>query len=949
VGTARRFLRLAMAVAGAVSALAAGASGTAAGAEFGVTKWEAGTCTSKSCTDAGPASEFFTEAAGHPTYGMTDFRFASEESTGLAGKVYRPIGHVKNVRVDLPSGLAVNPEATPTCSEAQLEAKESKCPAASQVGEDEATGTVEAGEAVLKLLGLPKLGVGVLSTPITVTEKFPVYNLERLPGQAARFGVEVNSPTISLLKLKSVIYLEGALSWHAEAGAPNGESSDVATGDYHELFKILNIPTVPELVESKLIFWGSPHEFNAAAPEKAFITMPSTCDGPQTTLLHVDSYEDEAFLRYANPTPVGATGCDTLEFKPSIHQQPETTSSDAPDGAEVDVSVPQYTDEPGRRDSPELAEAKVTLPEGMTLDPSAANGLQACPDALFHMGSGAAIECPSKSILGTVEIDAPGIPNGSLTGHVYLGTPQSSEPASGQEYRLLVAAEAAAYDLGLRIEGHVQANPLTGRLTATFSDLPPVPFEVFKMKLDGGPTAPLANPLSCGPATASGELFPYSAEPPATPGDPFTVTALACPPSFAVAQSAVASSTKAGSGTNFTLGLTRPEGKQYISSLSTTLPAGMIGEIPAVPLCEEAQAAAQKCPAASQIGTASVTAGSGSAPLALPPGPVYLTGPYDGAPFGMEVLTDAGKVGPFDYGTIVTRAKVEIDPYTARVTVSAAVPTIVGGAPVRLRSLNVSIDHPAFMLNPTSCGPLATETSLVSTFGATDRVSTPFQASGCEALGFAPTFHVSTGAHHTRRFGARLTVSVAARPGDANIRSVKVMLPKKIVADTETLKYACPAATFQANPSSCPTQSRVGHAEVSTPALPGMLSGDAYFVSHGGAGFPNLDVVLNGDGVTIILVGDTNIKGRFTHSTFASLPDVPIKSFSLSLPTSSHPALDGYGNFCKSKLRMPITIVGQNGKSITQRPRIAVAGCKRKSAKHRKSKHRGRRRRATRR
>jgi hypothetical protein len=364
----------------------------------------------------------------------------------------------------------------------------------------------------------------------------------------------------------------------------------------------------------------------------------------------------------------------------------------------------------------------------------------------------------------------------------------------------------------------------------------------------------------------------------------------------------------------------------------------MIGQIPAVPLCKQAQASADKCPAASQIGTASVTIGSGPDPFALPTGPVYLTGPYQGAPFGLEILTDASKVGPYDYGTISTRAKIDIDPFTARVTIAAAPPTIVGGVPIRLRSLSVTVDHPGFMLDPTNCGDLSTDTSLVSSLGATDAVSTPFKATDCNALPFSPSFSASTSAKHTRRFGASLDVSVTEKAGQANIKSVDVMLPRKIVANLKTLNYACPEETFATSRSSCPPQSKVGKANVSTPTLPGTLTGSAYFVSRGGAGFPNLDLVLSGDGVTIILVGQTNISGDYTHSKFASLPDVPIHSFSLKLPASSNSALSGNGSFCKGVLRMPTTIVAQNGKTVRQRTKLKVVGCKGKSAKNRKVK-----------
>lgn len=898
-----------------LAALAAPAPTSAA--EFGISKWEAGTCTDSECTESKP-SLFYTQAAGHPPYGITDFRFETEKELLVLEK---PVGHVKDVRVDLPSGLAVDPEAVPACSQATIEAY--ACPAETQVGVDEAIGAADG---------------------LAVKEDFDVYNVERKFGESARFGVEVHGGVVSTLKLESVIYLHGGLSWHREPEAAGGETSGVDTGDYHEYFQIREIPTEPELIESKLIFWGVPYEHNGgiAGTDKAFITMPSACEGPQVTWLHVDSHEHPGtYLAKSFTTPVGASGCESLLYAPQVAQQPETAESDAPDGTQVSIHIPQATEDPTEDNSPDAREATVTLPAGMTLNPSAANGLEACPSSRFAIGADEAIGCPPASVIGSVSVDAPGIPDGSLTGLVYLGAPESGEPDSGREYRIFVAAEAPAYDIGVRLEGSVRADPQTGRLTTTFTDLPPVPFEEFKLKLKGGATAPLANPLSCGPASTAAEFTPYSAGAGASPtlaSSPFTVTAGVCPPAFGVRQSVAVSSTKAGSSTSLTLDLTRPQGQQYISSLSTTLPGGLIGQIPAVPLCGEAQAAAQRCPAASQIGTAAVSIGSGPDPLQLPAGPVYLTGPYQGAPFGMEILTDAERVGPFDYGTIATRAKIEIDPYTARVTVAAALPTIVGGAPIRLRSLSVTIDHPGFMLDPTGCGALATETSLTSSLGATGEISTPFQASACEALPFSPSFSASTAARHTRRLGASLSVSVAEQPGQANIKSVAVMLPRKLVANLKTLGYACLEKTFAADPAACPAQARVGSASVTTPALPGSLTGSAYFVSHGGAGFPDLDVVLGGDGVTIVLVGHTNISGAYTHSDFASLPDVPIRSFDLTLPTGSDPALSGNGSFCASKLRMPTTIVAQNGKTVTQRTNVTVTGCKRKSAKNRKVK-----------
>lgn len=920
-------------------ACAAGILAPSAVAEFGVSNWEAGTCIEEGCKDNGPQSEFFTQAAGHPNFGITDFRFNSTETSGATGTVYSPEGHVKDVRVDIPPGLAVNPEAVPTCSEEQLETTY-ECPAESQVGEDEATGTVTVTKTELEQLeGILPVGTGIAPSgsefAVTVTERFPVYDVERLQGEPGRFAVDVNSQTIKLLGLQSVIYLETGLSWHHEAPAPGGESSGVSTGDFHEYFEIHEVPKSPELVESKLIFWGRPHEHNPAAPERAFITMPSTCDGPQTTLLHVNSWEGEGeFLAYANETPVGASGCESLKLQPEISQSPETTRSDAADGSEVTFTVPQATDEPEALNSPNPASVTVTLPEGMTLNPSAASGLQACSDEQIGIGTDNPIGCPEKSVIGTLSIEAPGIPAGVLDGKVYLGAPRSSDPESGRMYRIFLAAEAPDYGVGVRLEGSVRANAATGRLTTTFSNLPQVPFERFSLKFKGGDEAPLANPLICGRALTEASVLPYSAPSKAVsaPGSPFVVdrdgqgAACASPLPFQIAQSAAAQPSLAGASPSFTLQLTRAEGQQYLASLSTSLPEGLIGLIPVVPRCGEPQAPSGACPQASEIGTATATIGSGGKPYAVS-GPVYLTGPYDGAPFGLAIPIDASAIGPYDFGTILTRAKIEIDPLTARVSVSASLPTIVGGVPIRLRSVQVTINHPGFLVNPTSCGALGTASTLTSTFGAMTTVTTPFQASGCESLAFEPKLAARTDAKTSRRTGARLGVTVTEPPDDANVRSVSVKLPRQLAARISTLNEACAEATFAASPSSCPSGAKVGSATVKSPALPDPLSGPVYLVSRGSSGYPDIDVLLSGDGVSIDLRGATLISHGITSSTFPTVPDVPFTSFQMKLPMGASSLLGAPGSLCRHKLWMPTTFVGQNGAKVSEKVRLAVSRC----------------------
>jgi hypothetical protein len=860
---------------------------------FEVTKWEAGTCTEN--TEVAPCNaettgKYYTQAAGHPNYGITDFRFKTTGASGFEA----PEGNVKNVRVDLPPGLSVDPFATPRCKISELEG--SGCPPDTQVGEVQLTAHLN----LIEILG-GKVGA-TIGPPVTNAK---VYNMEPPSGTPLEADFKV-------ALFETVVHIVGGIDW---------------SGDYHEYFTISDAPKSPELVESRLIFFGKTLATGGTLP---FITMPSTCLGPQTTRLEVESYEGQRETK-SFTTPVGASGCDKVPFKPTIKVTPSEPKSDAPDGVAIKVEVPQNPD-PAGLDSSMLKDAHVTLPEGMTLNPAAAGGLQACTDQQFGKGTTGNVECPTTSQVGTTTIETPDLPPGSLTGDVYVGQPTSTDPGSGNEYRIFIDAEAPAYGVSVRLEGHVFADPATGRLTTAVLENPQVPFSDFTVDLSAGPRTPLANPLGCGPATTNSILTPYSGNPAAEPISAFSVdlagASASCPVvPFAVAQSAATSPATGAANTSLSFGLARGEGQQYLSKLSTVLPPGLVGKIPAVTPCGEPQAASGDCAASSQIGTVAVTLGSGPTPLSLG-GVAYLTSSYGGAPYGLSVVVPAEKIGPYDYGRIVTRATINVDPHTARIMVTSQLPTVVGGAPLRLRSLSVTVNRPNFTINPTNCSALSTDTSLTSTFGATQPLSSPFQVSGCDALAFAPKLSASTNAKTSKADGAILVVKVAYPPGtQANIKSVYVALPKQLPSRISTLNKACPVATFEANPAACPALSRVGTATVATPVLPGKLTGPAMFVSHGGAAFPDLDLVLSGDGVTVILVGNTNISKGITSSSYASVPDVPVSSFEVRLPRGGDSVLGAVGGLCKKALLMPTTITAQNGKVVKRSTKIAVGDC----------------------
>ena len=356
------------------------------------------------------------------------------------------------------------------------------------------------------------------------------------------------------------------------------------------------------------------------------------------------------------------------------------------------------------------------------------------------------------------------------------------------------------------------------------------------------------------------------------------------------------------------------------------LPPGLVGLIPTVTTCGEAQANAGTCASSSKIGSATVLAGSGSSPYAFH-GQVYLTGPFEGAPYGLSIVVPA-VAGPFNLGNTIARAKLEINQETAQVIATDnAVPMIVGGVPIRVRSLTLTLDRQGFERNPTNCGELFTESTLTGSLGATATVKTPFKVEGCSGLEFTPSFKATVGANTSKQNGASLETTINQPAGQANMKSVLVTLPKQLPSRLSTLQKACLEKVFAANPYSCPEGSMVGSARANTPTLPGKLQGPAYLVSHGGAEFPDLDLVLEANGVRVIVTGKTNIKNGITTTNFATNPDVPVSSVTVLLPTGPHSALTAYGNVCGTPLYEPTTITGQNGKSIKQNTRINVKGC----------------------
>jgi hypothetical protein len=412
----------------------------------------------------------------------------------------------------------------------------------------------------------------------------------------------------------------------------------------------------------------------------------------------------------------------------------------------------------------------------------------------------------------------------------------------------------------------------------------------------------------------------------------------------------------------------RSDADGRLSRISTlSLPPGLLGDVASVPVrCTEAQATAAACPADSHVGSVMVGSGPGPDPFYVP-GDVYLmgqfhAGPFAGDPFGLAVVVHA-LAGPLDLGYVVVRTGLQINSDGSITARSEPFPQMLQGIPLDIRDVQLHLDRPGFTFNPTDCNPLQVGGQLASVEGLTENVSERFQAGDCASLTFKPSFTATTQGNGTfNRNGASLDVKIATGQGpgsgEANIRKVEVQLPKRLPARLTTLQKACTEAQFAANPAGCPAASDVGIAVAHTPILASPLSGPAYLVSHGGQAFPDLVLILQGEGITLHVTGHTQIKNGITYSRFETVPDAPISSFELNLPESPFSALAATESLCSSTrtitvrkrmlvhrlghtrrvtravrqvvtepLAMPTKITAQNGTVLEQNTQIAVSGC----------------------
>ncbi len=891
-----------------------------------------------------------SQAGSHPFDLTVGFALNAEPGGEVEG------GLARDVIVTLPPGLIGNPEAVPQCSRQQFEGVIAKCPPDTQVG----------------LLDVTIPGLGLVPLPI--------YNLAPTPGVAAQLGGSATS--FNALENAGVNPEKG---YAVEVGA-------------------FNVPT--EFSSLQETVWGVPAESahdsqrgiepptSSSAALLPYLTLPASCQGAPRVTVKVDSalapgvfVEESAPFRDAGGNPSVLTGCNAVPFSPSVTVTPTSRSAASSSGLGFELDLPNdglLT--PAAIVETEPRKTVVTLPEGMTANPSLAEGLGVCSEAQYdaeQAGTPPGAGCPEASKLGTVVAHSPLLAE-AIEGSVFLAAPY--ENPFDSLAALYLVARAPARGVLVKQAGAVEFNPSNGRVTTTFEGLPPVPFSDFTLHFREGVRAPLVTPPGCGEFRAVASMTPFSAESEAesvTVEAPFQIdrggNGGACPgggpPPFHPALIAGSVNNAAGHFSPFYAHIIRGDGEQEISHFSLKLPPGVAAKLAGVPLCPNAAIAAAEaregtrhggqeeidqssCPATSQIGHILVGAGVGPA-LSYAPGKIYLAGPYQGSQLSIVAIT-AAKVGPFDLGTVVIREALRVDPETAEAFVDAAgsdpIPHIIAGIPVRLRDIRIYVDRPEFTLNPTSCEPTSTISTLLGSgldFGSqaddtSVTASARFQAADCAALGLKPKLALTLSGKTRRAALPKLKAVLTTRARDANISSAVVTLPASEILEQGHLETVCPKSIWiqgQTPGEKCPSNSIYGHAEAVSPLLGEPLKGPVYLRTGYGTKLPELVAALDNSEINIDVVGVINsVRTRGSEvsrlrTTFKTVPDAPVSKFVLRMAGGAKGLLVNTTNICRRPYRAEASFTGHNGRTYASNPLVRMSNCPKKKG-HRSHKRR---------
>jgi len=898
--------------------------------------------TTPTTTTVGPGGTFHT-------FGVEEFNVAAVDQSGepgidagipphelvtrlvvsygeLAG-VLGPAGFVKDVMVELPPGLIGNPTAVPRCP-VRLAEQEQKCPGESQVG-------------MIKVVSASE------RSGFDPNDGFRgrLYNVETGKGEAARIA--------GLINLSTNAYISAGVRTGADYGVNAGAS---------------NLPTLSSPFDFEIRIWGVPadpsHDPERRCPgvvgpcslppetaKRPFLRNPTRCGELLRARVKVESYNLPGvyFTREVDLPPI--TGCDQVPFDPSLTLRPTTEVADSPTGLHVNLEVPQHED-PAKPASADLRDAVVRLPDGLTVNPASAQGLAACTPQQFGLTSqiGASpvqttagpATCPDAAKIGTVEIDSPLLDH-TLRGGVYVAEPYNNP--FGSLLAIYIAVDDAESGIVIKLAGEVAIDS-DGRLTAMFKENPQLPFESFRLNFFGGPRAALKTPTVCGSFEVQAALTPWSASQAATPEvvDSFDIGAPpsggSCPRSHAgrpadATLQAGSDGTLAGAFTPFGARVSRQDGSQELVSISVTPPKGLLARLAGVPYCPDSALAAAaarsgsderhapSCPKASEVGSVVVGAGVGPDPIHVV-GKAYLAGPYKGAPLSLAFVTPA-VAGPYDLGTVVVRAALEVDPVTAQVTVNSdPIPTQLKGVQLALKTVDVKMDRDRFTLNPTNCEATNVRGTVVSRSGAAIPLQARFQVGGCRQLSFKPKIALRVSGP-TRRAGHPALKAVVRFPTgarSANIARAQVGLPPAHMLDQGNIRSVCTQA--QLHTRSCPKGSIYGWAKAWTPLLEEPLEGPVYLGVGYGHKLPDLVADLDGQ-VRILLNGRIDTTKRLgLRSTFQAVPDAPVSRFVLRMKGGKrYGLLTNKENICRKPQRASVRFIGQNGKVAQLRPLVA--------------------------
>jgi hypothetical protein len=631
-----------------------------------------------------------TQAGSHPFQVTTTLDLNQTADPG------KPPGVAKDLHFDLPPGLVGNPVPFPQCTAREFD---TFAPGGDQCPRD-------------TVMGVASVTIDVGSSVGTFV--VPVFNLTPNPGEPARFAFIAEGNPVIL------------------------DTSVRTGGDYGVTVSVDNITQLVSFISQRVTFWGVPgastHDASRGwecvaggrdREEKTppctplgqlhpppFLTLPTSCPKnpatgepePLQTTVAADSWAAPgSFLAPVPPDePLQSLdGCNRLQFSPEIKVAPDLQEASTPSGLTVDVHVPQE----GQLNATGLAQSTlrdttVTLPAGVAVNPSGADGLEACSEGLvgylpgdsnppeeLHFtpklpgsfgteGSEATLRpgvnfCPNASKIGEVAIETPLLAN-PLKGFVYLAD-QNANPFGSLVAMYAVAEDPVSGTL-IKLPFNVTLDPSTGQLVAS-SDSPELPFETAEFHFFGGERAPLSTPAHCGTYTTDASFTPWSGSAPVTSRSSFEITSgpnhgaggTPCPGAslpFSPSLTGGATNLQAGAFSPFTLTMTRKDGEQNLQSVEAHLPPGLSGILSNIELCSEPQANLGECGPNSLIGETTVSVGVGGHPFSVSGGKFYLTGPYNGsgactvgpppggsssgcAPFGITFEVPA-KAGPFD-------------------------------------------------------------------------------------------------------------------------------------------------------------------------------------------------------------------------------------------------------------------------------------------------------------